>query len=258
MNNLKYVFMQKLLSKILYLVSVCIFFLVAGTAYAAPNDGFVEHDKHLPWTAGDDWALTSGYDENAHTGPRTRFMLDFARRFPDGSGQARTENQPVLAIGDGIVAKVYMGGYDRLLGNYVEISHGDIYKTRYDHLNSVSVIRDQEVTRGQEIGRAGNTGLSDGFHIQVTLWQKNEDGVFVLVPLEQDRPVQGTNVTTGETPVNSFFEKTDDFFLSDNITEPPSQVRIFSIRALSCNNVRLTWSAAIGRRGYRIFRDGEK
>ncbi len=70
---------------------------------------------------------------------------------------------PVYATGDGIVEKVRTSrvGY----GNYVMVDHGFGYKSRYAHLNSISVAEGDSVRRGDLLGRSGNSGRSSGPHL---------------------------------------------------------------------------------------------
>lgn len=73
-------------------------------------------------------------------------------------------NKPVLAADGGRVAEAvtgWGGGY----GNYIIIDHGGGYRTVYAHLNSVNVVKNQTVTKGQMIGRAGSSGRSSGPHL---------------------------------------------------------------------------------------------
>ena len=80
---------------------------------------------------------------------------------------------PVYSIGDGtVVAAVksynhqdYASSWDNVgdnIGNYVAILHtaatGDQYTSLYGHLSSVSVSVGNPVSKGQVIGKAGNTG----------------------------------------------------------------------------------------------------
>ena len=82
-------------------------------------------------------------------------------------------NTPVLAFGDGVVGKcrrdynkqdnaTSLETVSGSLGNYVTIHHtaadGTQYTSLYGHLKSVSVTEGDKVSKGQEIGRAGNTG----------------------------------------------------------------------------------------------------
>lgn len=55
------------------------------------------------------------------------------------------------------------GGY----GNYVIIDHGNGVETLYAHMldNSLMVNAGDKVTKGQAIGRVGNTGYSFGAHL---------------------------------------------------------------------------------------------
>lgn len=69
---------------------------------------------------------------------------------------------PVHAAGKG---KVIFAGYKGGYGLTVEIDHGFGYKTLYGHLSKVLVKKGAEVSRGDQIAKSGNTGLSTGPHL---------------------------------------------------------------------------------------------
>ncbi len=71
----------------------------------------------------------------------------------------------VLAAESGTVELVKLS--NRSYGNQVVINHGGGVKTRYAHMldGSISVSVGQRVSRGQAIGRVGNTGNSSGAHL---------------------------------------------------------------------------------------------
>lgn len=72
---------------------------------------------------------------------------------------------PVVASASGTVERVDKGyrGY----GHMVLINHGNGIKTRYAHMQpgSITVYVGQNVSKGQQIGRIGNTGNSTGPHL---------------------------------------------------------------------------------------------
>ncbi|MBB1443701.1 peptidoglycan DD-metalloendopeptidase family protein [Pseudoalteromonas sp. SIMBA_148] len=74
---------------------------------------------------------------------------------------ART-GTPVVASGNG---KVIKAGYSKYNGNYVFISHGTQYVTKYLHLNKKLVKTGQKVKQGQQIGTVGSTGRVTGAHL---------------------------------------------------------------------------------------------
>jgi hypothetical protein len=69
---------------------------------------------------------------------------------------------PVLATGDGVIAKASMEGN---WGNLVIITHTDGYQTWYAHLKGFNTDENQHVKKGDVIGYVGNTGLSSGPHL---------------------------------------------------------------------------------------------
>ena len=61
--------------------------------------------------------------------------------------------------------KVVKSGYKGKYGRFIEIDHGEGFKTRYGHLYKTLVKRGQEVNFRQKIGLLGNSGRSTGSHL---------------------------------------------------------------------------------------------
>jgi murein DD-endopeptidase MepM/ murein hydrolase activator NlpD len=78
---------------------------------------------------------------------------------------ANASGSLVVAGASGVVTEAgwSTGGY----GNYVMIDHGNGVETLYAHMldNSLMVSAGDYVTKGQAIGRVGNTGYSFGAHL---------------------------------------------------------------------------------------------
>lgn len=84
-----------------------------------------------------------------------------------GQDFAAPLNSPIYATAPGVVSFVGVrSGY----GNTVEIDHGNGFKTRYAHLNSMAVRVGQRVALGQRIGAMGTTGRSTGVHLHYEVW----------------------------------------------------------------------------------------
>lgn len=69
---------------------------------------------------------------------------------------------PVYAAGDG---RVVRAGYSRGNGNFVVLSHGQKYTTKYLHLSKLYAKNGQSVEKGQIIGNVGATGYATGPHL---------------------------------------------------------------------------------------------
>lgn len=80
---------------------------------------------------------------------------------------------PLYASAAGTVTAVVDGNYDREItgnsnpANFVEIDHGNGWKTQYLHIfaNSITVTVGQQVTAGQLIGMVGSSGSSTDAHL---------------------------------------------------------------------------------------------
>ncbi len=140
--------------KIFFLVFMLV--LVSTYSIAMP-------DLKLPYNEGVSLILTRGYYDSSNPTATThqnygtwaddRFALDFV-----GNG-CDSWQSPILSVADGtIVSANYSSGY----GNNIVIDHGDGYRTRYSHLDSMSVNNGQSIVQGQQIGKMGNTGNVSG------------------------------------------------------------------------------------------------
>ncbi len=70
----------------------------------------------------------------------------------------------IVAVEKGTVEKVINLG-NKSFGKYIVILHDNGVRSLYAHLSSFNVSTGQRVSRGQVIGKMGNTGNSDGTHL---------------------------------------------------------------------------------------------
>jgi murein DD-endopeptidase MepM/ murein hydrolase activator NlpD len=82
--------------------------------------------------------------------------------FHPGLDIAGERGQPVYATAAGRVT--FAGGHGSY-GNLIVIDHGYGLETRYGHLLSFSVNKDDQVKRGDVIGQVGSTGRATGNHL---------------------------------------------------------------------------------------------
>lgn len=88
-----------------------------------------------------------------------------------GFDLASTRHAEVPAANDG---EVLLARYFGIYGNTVVLDHGYGLMSLYSHLSSIAVEEGQGVTRGQELGRTGATGLAGGDHLHFTMMIRGE------------------------------------------------------------------------------------
>ena len=101
-----------------------------------------------------------GYRKDPFTGKR---------KFHAGTDYV-THSENVYAMMPGRIRKI---GYDKRLGNFITLDHGDIRVT-YAHLHTVVGRKGDNIFAGQSIGISGNTGRSTGEHLHVSMRYKKE------------------------------------------------------------------------------------
>lgn len=102
-----------------------------------------------------------------------------SRGFHSGIDISAKTGDPVYAAAGGtVVLSSWYYGY----GNCIVIDHGNGMKTRYAHLSGYDCKVGDTVTRGQQVGRAGNTGNSTGphLHFEVIINGKTQNPVNYL------------------------------------------------------------------------------
>ncbi|HBB9961724.1 TPA: M23 family metallopeptidase [Vibrio parahaemolyticus] len=134
------------------------------------------------------WAISSPFNPH-RIHPVTR-----ERRPHNGTDFPVPDNTPITATGNGIVR---IARYSYSAGNYVEIEHDTHYKTRYFHLNHLSVKEGQHVRRGQIIGLSGHTGLSSGPHLHYELLKDGK-------PVDAMQTIASTSVALSATELEQF------------------------------------------------------
>ena len=84
-------------------------------------------------------------------------------RMHNGVDLACAEGEPVYASRGGLVE---VAGYQKDgAGNYIQLNHGDGFRSIYMHMTHYIVKQGDYVAPGQIIGYVGNTGLSKGAHL---------------------------------------------------------------------------------------------
>lgn len=108
--------------------------------------------------------IASGFGMRIHPVYKTQ-------KFHSGIDFTAPTGTNIYATADGIVSGDPAGGG---YGLCIVLNHGFGYKTLYAHCSKMLVKPGQKVTRGQLIGKVGNTGLSTGPHCHYEVILNNE------------------------------------------------------------------------------------
>ena len=112
--------------------------------------------------------LTSGF------GPRKN-PFNGKTMHHDGVDLHSEPSSEILAPADGVVelaTEAWEGNED--WGTVLILDHGSGIKTRYAHLESLSVKPGDHIEQGQVVGVPGNTGKSTGRHLHFEIWQGDQ------------------------------------------------------------------------------------
>lgn len=91
--------------------------------------------------------------------------------FHEGIDIANDSGVAVVAAADGTIG---FAGWKGAYGKMLEIDHGYGYKTLYGHNSALLVNEGEQVKKGQQIARMGNTGRSTGPHLHFVVMKDGE------------------------------------------------------------------------------------
>lgn len=162
------------ISGVVFLIVVMIFSVIGASIYMlAPetdgNEEFIEFmdeefSEYLAEHGGLFGLPISGMTKAHVSSPYGK------RESPDGIGSVNHKGidiafptgTPVLASEAGVVS---FAGENGDFGICVVINHGYGIETVYAHLNSANALAGEELSRGDVLGKVGNTGVSTGPHL---------------------------------------------------------------------------------------------
>lgn len=119
-----------------------------------------------------------GYRKDPFTGKRKfHYGTDF-----------RSNSENVYAMMPGKVKKI---GYNKKLGNYITLEHGE-FEVTYAHLHTAVGEKGDFVNAGQSVGITGSTGRSTGEHLHVAMrFRKKSVDPYPLVMYVKNHSYQG-------------------------------------------------------------------
>jgi LysM repeat protein len=120
----------------------------------------------------------------------------------NGLDVAAPRGTDTYSVDEGIVTKSY---YSSSYGHVIFIKHPNGFETVYAHLSKRLVQEDQQVSKGQLIGKVGNTGRSRGAHLHFEV----HNGDWNIKKSNAIDPLHALDVSVfiGEEEVNLLAEK---------------------------------------------------
>jgi len=128
----------------------------SSTSSSSSTTSSVKSNGQFMWPVPSSSRISSPYGYRTHP-------IYGTKKFHAGIDIAASSGSNIVAAESGTVILSswgYNGGY----GNYIIISHGNGYTTRYAHCSNLYVKVGDTVSRGQVIAAVGSTGASTGPH----------------------------------------------------------------------------------------------
>jgi murein DD-endopeptidase MepM/ murein hydrolase activator NlpD len=108
----------------------------------------------------DTWVLpTSGFHITEWFGDPGPY---WATGYHTGIDFATAYGTPVVAVQD---ATVFQTGWDGPYGNQIRLQFTNGDQVWYNHLSAIEVHKGEKVTKGEQLGRVGETGNAYGYHL---------------------------------------------------------------------------------------------
>ncbi|MEL6924129.1 MAG: M23 family metallopeptidase [Bacteroidota bacterium] len=107
------------------------------------------------------YEITSGFGQRMHP-------VYKRKKHHRGVDLKASLGTPVVATSDGVISISRMR--KKGSGNFVEITHDDVYKTTYSHLHEILVSNGQQVKKGEVIATVGSSGFSTAPHLHYEVW----------------------------------------------------------------------------------------
>ncbi len=107
------------------------------------------------------------------------------KRFHWGIDYPARRGTPVYATASGKIDRAILNNGD--YGNLIRINHLNGYESLYAHLDQIDIRENDNVKRGDLIGRVGNTGKSTGYHLhyEITYMEKHINPNIFRTPLKR-------------------------------------------------------------------------
>jgi murein DD-endopeptidase MepM/ murein hydrolase activator NlpD len=138
------------------------------------RDAAAEAENYAEELSSDEWVLpTSGFHISTWFGEAGPY---WSSGYHTGVDFATAYGTPAVAVTNAVVVQT---GWDGPYGNQVrlQLENGD--EVWYNHLSSIDVVTGQQVVKGQQVGRVGETGNAYGAHLhfEYRLASNLHDGV---------------------------------------------------------------------------------
>lgn len=139
-----------------------------GDGYGVGNEGLSVYESFTAREGGLSWPL-------ANYGPESITSRFGRRSSPGGIGSTYHQGIDIGAPSGTLIhaaasGTVTISARHSVMGNYVEVDHGDGVMTRYEHMSKRLCKVGDTVAAGDVIGRVGSTGNSTGPHLHFEVW----------------------------------------------------------------------------------------